>query len=237
MKNDLLYQSTDYTCAPTTMVNALRYLYDRDEIRPDVLWEIFRGTLDMYGSDGRFGGEGTSPDAMLGLAATLNMYGNSGRFPIHVRLLRGEDALAGSTNGMLRREMDDAAADVPGQASTQSSISLSRAGNAVGHGDAAQATPHAVGVARIWSNRMNGHYALVTGFGELPDGRAAVCVFDPFKDSAVDGDHVRRIDGKPARANRIIDAETFDSGERVPYALVNDRYGRRVIIIARGESA
>jgi hypothetical protein len=95
MKNELVYQSTDYTCAPATMVNALRYLFDRDEIRPDVLWSIFRASLDMYGSDGSFGGDGTSPDAMLSLVSTFNMYGESGQFPIRARLLRGEDALAG----------------------------------------------------------------------------------------------------------------------------------------------
>jgi hypothetical protein len=84
---------------------------------------------------------------------------------------------------------------------------------------------------------MNGHYVLVTGFGALPDGAAAVRVFDPYKDSKVDGVQVQRIEHEPAQANRLIAASLFDSGERVPYALVNDRYERRVIVIERGESA
>ncbi|MCI1211637.1 MULTISPECIES: hypothetical protein [Bifidobacterium] len=234
MKNELVYQSTDYTCAPATMVNALRYLFDRDEIRPDVLWSVFRASLDMYGSDGSFGGDGTSPDAMLSLVSTFNMYGESGRFPIRARLLHGEDALAGesSESGKLGTPLRRAIA------SGLDGIDANQPTRAQRNGEAVHmVSPGAVGVARVWSNRMNGHYVLVTGFGALPDGAAAVRVFDPYKDSKVDGVQVQRIEHEPAQANRLIAASLFDSGERVPYALVNDRYERRVIVIERRESA
>ncbi|MCI1223700.1 MAG: hypothetical protein LKG06_08450 [Bifidobacterium subtile] len=242
MKNDLAYQSTDYTCAPATMVNALRYLFDRDEIRPDVLWSIFRASLDLYGPDGSFGGDGTSPDAMLSLVNTFNMYGESGQFPIRARLLRGEDALAGEPDGSgtpLRRAIESG---LRNSDANQPTPARNHAGNvsdagARRVGEAAHiAGPHAAGVARVWSNRMNGHYVLVTGFDAMPDGAPAVRVFDPYKDSKVDGARVRRIEHEPAQANRLIAASLFDSGERVPYALVNDRYERRVIVIERGES-
>jgi hypothetical protein len=203
MKNDLIYQTTDYTCAPATVVNALRYLYERDEIRPDVLWTVFRNSLDLYGSRGEFGGNGTSPDAMLAIVDALNMYGETARFAIRARLYRDMQATIG-------RDDSPVAAAV-------------RAG--------------AVGLARIWSNKMNGHYVLLTGFGEMPSGKKAVRVFDPYKDSHVDGIRVRCIDDAPAQANRLIESELFDSGERLPYALVNDTYLRRIIVIARGESA
>jgi hypothetical protein len=251
MKNELVYQSTDYTCAPATMVNALRYLFDRDEIRPDVLWSVFRASLDMYGSDGSFGGDGTSPDAMLSLVNTFNMYGESGQFPIRARLLHGEDALAGepSESGRLdtplRRAIASGLGGIDANRPTRAQRNGENASDAdaqrtsVQHIDeAAQTTsPRAVGVARVWSNRMNGHYVLVTGFGALPDGAAAVRVFDPYKDSKVDGVQVQRIEHEPAQANRLIAASLFDSGERTPYALVNDRYERRVIVIERRESA
>ncbi len=32
MKNLLIYQSTEYDCGPTTLTNAIRYLFDREEI-------------------------------------------------------------------------------------------------------------------------------------------------------------------------------------------------------------
>ena len=36
MKNLLIYQSTEYDCGPTTLTNAIRYLFDREEIYPDI---------------------------------------------------------------------------------------------------------------------------------------------------------------------------------------------------------
>jgi hypothetical protein len=247
MKNELVYQSTDYTCAPATMVNALRYLFDRDEIRPDVLWSVFRASLDMYGADGSFGGDGTSPDAMLSLVSTFNMYGESGRFPIRARLLHGEDALAGETDESgrldtpLRRAIVSGLDGIDANRPTRAQPNGENASDADAHRTGTQhideaahnVSPRAVGVARVWSNRMNGHYVLVTGFGALSDGTAAVRVFDPYKDSKVDGVRVQRIEHEPARANRLIAASLFDSGKRTPYALVNDRYERRVIVIEK----
>ena len=37
MKNLLIYQSTEYDCGPTTLTNAIRYLFDREEIYPDIV--------------------------------------------------------------------------------------------------------------------------------------------------------------------------------------------------------
>ena len=36
MKNPLHYQISEYDCGPTSMLNAIIYLFDRDEIPPEV---------------------------------------------------------------------------------------------------------------------------------------------------------------------------------------------------------
>ena len=48
MKNPLSYQTTEYDCGPTTLVNALRFLYEREEIVPELLKNIALYTLDLY---------------------------------------------------------------------------------------------------------------------------------------------------------------------------------------------
>ena len=46
MKNLLIYQSTEYDCGPTTLTNAIRYLFDREEIYPDIVKYIMLYCLD-----------------------------------------------------------------------------------------------------------------------------------------------------------------------------------------------
>jgi len=40
MKNPLNYQTTEYDCGPTTLINAISYLFRREEIPPDVIKHI-----------------------------------------------------------------------------------------------------------------------------------------------------------------------------------------------------
>ena len=46
MKNVLNYQSTEYDCGPVTLTNALRFLFEREEIQPEVVKAIALYTLD-----------------------------------------------------------------------------------------------------------------------------------------------------------------------------------------------
>lgn len=52
MKNLLIYQSTEYDCGPTTLTNAIRYLFDREEIYPDIVKYIMLYCLDSYNEAG-----------------------------------------------------------------------------------------------------------------------------------------------------------------------------------------
>ena len=65
MKNLLIYQSTEYDCGPTTLTNAIRYLFDREEIYPDIVKYIMLYCLDSYNEAGEVGKRGTSASAMI----------------------------------------------------------------------------------------------------------------------------------------------------------------------------
>lgn len=63
IKSILNYQITNYDCAPTTFVNAISYLFHREEIQPAILSDIYKYTLDE---------KGTSDKAMIKLCRILN---------------------------------------------------------------------------------------------------------------------------------------------------------------------
>lgn len=90
MKNVLNYQSSEYDCGPTTLLNAVRYLFDREEIAPELLKAISLYTLDSYNAQGESGKSGTSKMAMQFLASWMNQYGRSKKFPIEARFLEAE---------------------------------------------------------------------------------------------------------------------------------------------------
>jgi ABC-type bacteriocin/lantibiotic exporter with double-glycine peptidase domain len=64
-KTPLDYQITEYDCGSTTLLNALRYLFERQEIPTDVIQRIMQYTLDNEG-------EGTSIYAFQYLSNWLN---------------------------------------------------------------------------------------------------------------------------------------------------------------------
>ena len=52
MKNPLNYQTTEYDCGPTTMMNAISFLFKREEIPPEVAKCIMQYCLDGYNRKG-----------------------------------------------------------------------------------------------------------------------------------------------------------------------------------------
>ena len=52
MKNPLRYQLSEYDCGPTSMLNALAFLFEREDIPPEAVRNIMLYCLDCYGSDG-----------------------------------------------------------------------------------------------------------------------------------------------------------------------------------------
>lgn len=65
MKTPLSYQSTEYDCGPTTLINAIRFLFQREEIPPELIKTITLYCLDGYNETGEAGKSGTTAMAMI----------------------------------------------------------------------------------------------------------------------------------------------------------------------------
>ncbi|MBQ9991167.1 MAG: peptidase C39 [Lachnospiraceae bacterium] len=101
MKNPLHYQLSEYDCGPTSMLNAMAYLFEREQLSPELLRNIMLYCLDCYGKDGITGKSGTSCMAMMFLSNWLNGFGTAGHLPVSSRFLSGEEVNF-NQNGLLR---------------------------------------------------------------------------------------------------------------------------------------
>ena len=92
MKVPLRYQNTEYDCGTTSFVNALAYLYHREEIPVELLKAIYKFTLDVEGKDGIKGTGGTSRKHAELLAKYFTKYTNeNNQFDLDCEILYGED--------------------------------------------------------------------------------------------------------------------------------------------------
>ena len=95
MKNPLHYQLSEYDCGPTAMLNAISFLFEREEISPVVIRNIMLYCLDCYNCEGIMGKSGTSSAAMMFLCNWLNGYGKIGQLPVSCRYLSGKSVWIG----------------------------------------------------------------------------------------------------------------------------------------------
>jgi hypothetical protein len=91
MKNPLSYQATEYDCGPTSIRNGISYLFNREEIPPDIIKAIMMYCLDGYNKKGEAGKKGTSAMAVVFLSSWFNQFGKMKRFPISSEVLDTED--------------------------------------------------------------------------------------------------------------------------------------------------
>ena len=104
MKVPLRYQNTEYDCGTTSFVNALAYLYDREEVPVELLKAIYRFTLDVEGKDGVEGKGGTSKEHAELLAKYFIEYANENdKFDINCKILYGKDV----TLEKMKKTLDD----------------------------------------------------------------------------------------------------------------------------------
>lgn len=101
MNNPLRYQMTEYDCGPTSMLNAVSYLFPREEIPPEIVRSIMLYCLDCFGANGDSGKRGTSCMAMMFLSNWINSFGQTGHLPISSRYL-SRRYVNFSQNGPLR---------------------------------------------------------------------------------------------------------------------------------------
>ncbi|MBQ2401127.1 MAG: peptidase C39 [Lachnospiraceae bacterium] len=93
MKNLLNYQSTEFDCGPVSLLNAFRYLFDREELPPDLAKFIMLYCNDAHNPKGEIGKHGTSCAAMRFMASFLNDYSMGRNFPIYCKFLGRQDVL------------------------------------------------------------------------------------------------------------------------------------------------
>ena len=106
MKNPLHYQLSEYDCGPTSMLNAISFLFEREDIPPEIIRNIMLYSLDCYGAGGAFGKSGTSRTAMMFLSNWLDGYGQTCSLPISSSYILGKSVYIGNEsliNDTLRR--------------------------------------------------------------------------------------------------------------------------------------
>lgn len=98
MKTPLRYQISEYDCGPTAFLNAMSFLFEREQIPPELIRNVMLYSLDSYGADGVSGKSGTSRTAMLFLSHWLDGFGGVGRLPVSSRYLSGAAVRFGVTS-------------------------------------------------------------------------------------------------------------------------------------------
>ena len=77
------------------MLNAMSFLFSREELPPEILRNTMLYCLDCYGKEGHPGKSGTSCMAMMFLSNWLDGFGRAGLLPVSSRYLRGEEVFIG----------------------------------------------------------------------------------------------------------------------------------------------
>lgn len=95
MKIPLSYQKTEYDCGPTTLMNALSCLFERESIPPELLKSIMMYSLDAYNERGECARHGTSRMAMSFISGWIEHFGQAKKFPVHSEYVSGEEVFFG----------------------------------------------------------------------------------------------------------------------------------------------
>lgn len=91
MKIPMHYQTSEYDCGPTSLINMLAYLYHRKGVPQIVFKKIYMMTLDGYATNGRLlSKHGTSDQAMEDFARWINDFHEPDSFYLQARVLKGE---------------------------------------------------------------------------------------------------------------------------------------------------
>ncbi len=101
MKNSLIYQTTNYDCGPTSLTNALRFLFERAEIPPILIKQIWAMGNDAYSPTGEPGKAGTSLEALRYLGHWFTDYGEKCGFPLRAKFLEGTEAFVEEQSAVL----------------------------------------------------------------------------------------------------------------------------------------
>lgn len=98
MKSPLSYQLTEYDCGPTTVLNAMNVLFEREELPPEVIKFVMLYCMDGYNENGEACKSGTTCMAMRFLASWLNHYREMRKWPIYCEVINGEAVYMGQNS-------------------------------------------------------------------------------------------------------------------------------------------
>lgn len=228
MKNPLHYQLTEYDCGPTSMLDAVSFLFEREQIPAEIIRETMLYCMDCHGSDGLCGTKGTSCTAMMFLANWYSNFGVNGQMPIATRYERGPQVYIDT------KEQAEAAGGVSADASEASAGACPAGAEefAQSHGNPeseslirrALSEGSAV-VVRLFLDEA--HYVLLTGI----DGDD-VYMFDPYyQEGPLDfAPDIRFVDDRPFSCNRIVPAKYLNAEGETIYSL-GPKATREAIII------
>jgi len=103
MRVPFAYQTTEYDCVPTTVLNAIRALFERWEIPPEVVTHLWLYTLDTMDRQGRSGTRGSSDLATRLLTQWLDVYANPQwpRFNVRASFIAGPEVHLGPGSRIL----------------------------------------------------------------------------------------------------------------------------------------
>lgn len=91
MKVPLRFQITEYDCGTTSLINALAFLFDREDLPVSLLKAIYKYTLDAEGESGVVGEGGTSRNAIEKLSHWIHRYTTNNDFNLSSVVLEKED--------------------------------------------------------------------------------------------------------------------------------------------------
>ena len=100
MKVPLRDQITNYDCGPTSILNALSRLFQREEIPPVVMRHVISCSMDWFDDAGNLGRRGTTHAAMRHVADWLRQVGELGMMPLVCRYLTGEAVTLAPGSGL-----------------------------------------------------------------------------------------------------------------------------------------
>lgn len=103
MKVPLRFQITEYDCGTTSLINALAYLFDREEIPVTLLKAIYKYTLDAEGENGIVGEAGTSRESVEKLSHWITRYAKNNDFGITCETLEKDEV----TEAKMRECLDN----------------------------------------------------------------------------------------------------------------------------------
>lgn len=89
MKNPLHYQLCEYDCGPTSILNGVSYLFEREAIPPVIIKQINHRCMDCCDANGECGKLGTSCDALKFLSTWLDRFGKRGELNISSKFIGG----------------------------------------------------------------------------------------------------------------------------------------------------